>query len=131
MNSERTQQPPSHKLIKSLTRGGLWEVKPEWVQIFKQVEEEFRKETDICKTNINLPRVVTNLLGNVAIVSMFNTVLENVTHNLSKEKCFCLLEKLIALYLRVRSFSYAKDKQTNLTKKMSKGLRSGLKNTSK
>ncbi len=40
LNSARTQQPPSHKLIKSLTRGVLWEVKPEWVQIFKQVEEE-------------------------------------------------------------------------------------------
>ncbi len=80
----------------------------------------FRKETDICKTNINLPHVVTNLLGNVAIVSMFNTVLENVTHNLSKEKCFCLLEKLIALYLRVRSFSYAKDKTYKLNKKCQK-----------
>eukprot|EP00794_Sanderia_malayensis_P002904 gene2904-3356_t len=117
LNSARTQQPPSHKLIKSLTRGGLWEVKPEWVQIFKQVEEEFRKETDICKTNIILAHIVTNLLGNVAIVSMYNTVLENVTHYLSKEKCFCLLEKMIALYLRVRSLSYAKDKTYELNKK--------------
>eukprot|EP00794_Sanderia_malayensis_P001919 gene1919-2176_t len=110
---------------------GLWEVKPEWVHIFKQVEEEFRKETDICNTNINLAHIVTNLLGNVAIVSMYNTVLENVTHNLSKEKCFCLLEKMIALYLRVRSFSYSKDKTYELNKKRSKGLHSGLKNTSK
>ncbi len=127
LNAARSRDPPSNRLVKCLSIGGLWEVKSEQVQICIEVDEEFRRETSISKTNINILFIIGKSLKNIAFVSSCNIALDNTPHSLDNEKCPCLLEKLIALYLRVRSLSLAKDKTNEINNKKSRGLHNELK----
>lgn len=119
-------------LIQALTRGGLKAVKPDVQSIFKIVEERYRVET--CNKTlfkIDTKQMVTTLLRNADIRSLYNGIAGNMFISLDKELKENLLEKMISLYLRVRAFSTAKDtiqKYRNEQKKTkSKGLRKSLK----
>ncbi len=136
LNSARSENPPSQRLVKCQTRGGLWEVKPEWVALFKLAEEAFRKETSCSHiSRIDCDKILDLLLNNIDVISIYNNALANVPCITAKETRSCLLEKILNLYLRVRAFSAAKDKNLELNSKKEKGLRNALKkskiNTSK
>ena len=101
----------SQKLISCQTRGGLWAVTAECLQVFKIVEEEFRKETSaVHVTKIDRGKISEALIQGIDMISAYNSMAHGFTTAISKETRFCLLDKMIMLFLQVRAFSYVKDK---------------------
>lgn len=120
----------SQKLISCQTRGGLWAVTAECLQVFKIVEEEFRKETNaVHVTKIDSSKISEALLQRIDMVSAYDSMTHEFTTTISKEIRFCLLDKMIKLFLKVRAFSYVKDK-TKVQACKNKALRKDIKRRS-
>ena len=126
LNSARSTNLDSQRLVKCQTRGGLWGVKPELQQMFKIVEEHFRNLENCHTLLIDLKKITRNLMSDVNVVSLFNNVIENSECSIDEEAKVNILQKMIELYLRVRAFSMAKTK-TLLESKKARGLRKGIK----
>ena len=106
------------RLIYSLNRGGLTPMSEDCEHIFYKTEELFHKETIVANLrNIDIQKMTFNLMGKSDIVSLSNIDTE-IKNNLQ-----------IQLYLRVRSFSEAKDITSDKRKLCSatKGLRKEMK----
>ncbi|XP_065061269.1 uncharacterized protein LOC135688367 [Rhopilema esculentum] len=129
LNSCRSDDISTQRLIQCQSRGGLWGVKREVIELFKLVEEEFRRETQSHVVSINCQEITQKLMKHIDITSLFNTIKEYDAHTLEKETSLSLLENMIKLYLRVRAFSITKTK-TQLERKRVKGLRKGIKKSS-
>ena len=101
-----------------------------------EAEKRFRQETSSKKSfsHVAINRIVDSLMKNMAVVDLYNTVLEdcNCYNEQFEEIAFNVLEKLFTLYLRLRSFSLVKDITARLKAKDSikkgKALRKDLKN---
>ena len=120
----------SQKLINCQTRGGLWAVTTECLHVFKLVEEEFRNETSAVHiTKIDSDKISKALLKRIDMVSAYDSMTHGFTNTISKETRFFLLDKMIKLFLRVRAFSYVKDK-TNLQVCRNKALHKNIKKKS-
>ena len=120
----------AQRLVASQTRGGLWSVTNECLQVFKLVEEEFRKITSGGHvTKIDGKKISESLVQRVDIVSSLETMVDGYTNSISMETRVCLLEKMVQLYLRVGTFSYAKDKTRSQAAKK-KALRKDIKKKS-
>ena len=75
------------------------------------MEEEFRKITRGSHvTKIDGKKISESLVQRIDMVSTFETMVHGYTSSITNETRLCLLEKMIQLYLRVRTFSYARDK---------------------
>ena len=98
----------SQRLISCQTRGGLWAVKAECLQVFKITEEEFRKETRaVHVTKIDSSKTSEALLQKIDMVSAYDSMTHGFTTTIFKEIRFFLLDKMIK---QVRAFSYVKHK---------------------
>lgn len=99
------------KLISSLNRGGLWSPTKRAQAIFMEAEHYFRTYT--CKPdqskNIDINHVTQKCAQHPDVVSSFNaTVSESslpIDNSVSKDTLHCIIN----LYVKVRSFSLAKD----------------------
>ena len=93
-----------NELIDSLSRGGLKTVTSDTLRIFYLAEEEFRKITEIS----NLRKINAEEIAHHDIVSIFKTVTDDVT-DVTDETRENVLNKILHLYLRVRSYSLTRD----------------------
>ena len=100
----------SQRLISSLNRGGLWAITVSAQKLFERTEHQFR----IFCPNTTLQRlditgIASKTMSDVEAVRAWNTMLSNselvVDADVSKD----LFLSIINLYVRVRSFSFAKD----------------------
>ena len=128
MLSEDTGQ----KLIAVQNRGGLSAVNTSIQHLFLKVEEKFRQQTTFDNIRkIDIARITSDLISNQDVISYFNTHYDTSGIRLEKEIKKNLLENMIKLFCRVRSFSLAKDiteKHRQILKaKKSKGLRKSIK----
>ena len=98
-----------YRFVKARDRGGMWYVRKEAVELFKEVEMVFRQATKSHVVNINYPVLLTTCLKNMKIRSWYDIVLRCQEFKPDKELAIDLLEKLIGLYLRIRAHSYAKN----------------------
>ena len=114
--------------INTLTQGGLITVTEHCLRIFYKAEEEFRCVTEVDHLRqIDVGSISSKLMDNPDIVSLFSVVSDGI--DIQNEIKDNILEKMLELYLRVRSFSFAKDitsKQKKLHDK-TKGLRKEIK----
>ena len=121
-----------NEVIDSLSRGGLKTVTSDTLRIFYLAEEEFRKTTEISNLRkINAEEIAQTLLENHDIVSIFKTVTDDVT-DVTDETRENVLNKILPLYLRVRSYSLARDltskqKKESKDAKIKKGFRKQIK----
>ena len=119
------------ELISIQNRGGLTYVTATTQTIFLKAEETFRYQTSTVTNvkKIDTRQLIKDLMKNVDVVSAYNNVVD--TFGDDDVIKYPLLEKMLALYLRVRSFSLAKDITTKyriLNKKgKNKALRTDLK----
>ena len=107
------------KLIACQTRGGLTGVNVECQKIFINVEQTFRAYTSAHHLNIiENEKITKSLLENIKVISHLNSFVDcNSSNKLNEEVKLNVLEQMLKLYIRVRSFSYAKDftnKQKNI-----------------
>lgn len=121
-------------LIAAKNRGGLWTVSNDAIQIFIHVEAQFRTETSSLQKKISCGDMVTILLGNCHVLALLSKIRSISEQEVSKEISVNLLEKLITLYIRVRSFSYARDQmqkhKIQIQKGRTKSLRTDIKRKS-
>ena len=125
---------PEHKLVDSRNRSGLWKVKLEVINIFITAESTFKSMVSRSVNKIDSKAIVSSLLINTNILTNFSKITGQTDLAVKREVAMNLLEDLLLLYIRTRTFSHIKDKQQiykiQSSKLKSKSLRTGLKNKS-
>ena len=132
----KTDANHSHqKLVSIRNRGGLWHVRDEVVKLFSIVENYFKVYCNSSRLfrSFDTKSMVAELLSHPEILSNYHVNCKDAEHEIDGGFALNLLKDLLTLYLRVRSFSYAKDKvqQHKLESKSSKrrSLRTEIKKT--
>ena len=98
-----------HKHIEILDRGGLWKVDNNVILIFKVAECHFKTITSVPTTKIDCKSIVSTLMKNPIIHENMSKIRSKSTDTIVKrEIALNLLEDLLTLYIRVRTFSFAK-----------------------
>ena len=103
--------PEDNLLVDAKNWGGLWKVKSEAFEIFLYVELLFRSVSEASDRLIDSKAMVSQLVQNWGIPSNFAKIRNQSSEKVSKEISLNLLEHLIMLYIRVRAFSFVKDKR--------------------
>ena len=124
----------SNKFLCAKDRGGLWIVSSDVYEIFSQVEANFRQSTASFHRKIDSKKMITELLEKPSVLFYYNKIRDQADEKVSKEITFNLLEHLITLYIRVRTFSLVKDKRELHSiwskKKKKRSLRTEIKKSS-
>ena len=122
---------PEHRHVNVLNRGGLWKVNEDVIAIFSVVEAYFLSSTKKLQNKIVSKDIVNALTENCMVLQSFAKVRRSSPDNIKKEIAFNLLEDLLRLYIRVRTFSFVKDKvqafKIRNSKTKSRSLRTGMK----
>ena len=104
-----SDNPQTQQLITTQTRGGEMAVKDELLNIFTVTEEKLGERTVNIPHSIDLNAIKSYLLKDSGIVTIYSNLVEESGMKLATELKYNLLENMLKLYLRVRSFSFAED----------------------
>lgn len=105
------------------------------VQIFEEAERYFRKNViDQSTSKIDGKQIVSDLLKNCFILCCFSTLRNKCSVKITKELSLNLLQDLLTLFVRARTFSYVQQKRDkfkmdNKLKRM-KSLKTSIKKLS-
>ena len=100
----------SQRLISSLNRGGLWGIKKSIQTIFQRTEHYFRDNTSKAGLRkLDCTDIVSKSTHDIDVVSAYHLVLSDAELTVESTVAKDVLHNIIQLYLRVRSFSLAKD----------------------
>ena len=119
--------------IEARSRGGLVTPCEDLVKLLEVVEILFRQFIGNQPTVKNIPcdKLCNDAIDSTLIKSLWDNIIQGCGNNISKQTSKLCLENIVKLYLRVRSFSYAKDIISKFKiqqkAKKSKGLRKELK----
>lgn len=95
-------EPDEGSFIGKVNRGGLTNLKYEWLNVFRSMEEIFRGET--CSTSkIDRKKMKKLVLQNTSVVTSFFSLIENDDLGVK------ILDELVTLYIKVRTFIFSKD----------------------
>ncbi|XP_074622328.1 uncharacterized protein LOC141880709 [Acropora palmata] len=98
------------KLTSCLNRGGLWAISKNAQLIFERTEHYFRDAT--LKANVQnsaFANIISRSVHDVEVVSAYNSMLSNSELIINSSVAKDVLHNIIQLYVKVRSFSFAKD----------------------
>ena len=84
-------------------------MKDELLNIFTVTEETLGERTVNILHSIDLNAIKSYLLKDSGIVTIYSNLVEESVMKLANELKYNLLENMLKLYLRVRSFSFAED----------------------
>lgn len=130
----KVESDDSQTLVNIRDRGGLWKVNKKIQDVFLQCEQIFRSKTSNFTTTLVCKDMVKEMLSNCSVLSNFKSVCYGVDPKVSKEISMNLLEHVLTLFTKVRTFSYAKDirEKHKVAKKSSKkrSLRTEIKKSS-
>lgn len=135
LRSFKTEPTDDHRLVKAKDRGGLWFISQDGIKIFQEAEFHFIEITSTEISKLDYKSLVDHLMVNFTVKFHWKRLVENSEVVIDKDVGRDLLERILGLFLRIRSFSYAKQikekykLQTKTVKKRS--LRTGLKNLEK
>eukprot|EP00795_Rhopilema_esculentum_P016140 gene16140-7502_t len=123
-------------LISAVNRGGLWGIKRPVSNLFLAAERKFREATVGANITLIAISAITNkLLDDLNVRELFSSILEDCPAYEPKDDELAknILQEMFTLFLRVRSFSYAKDiinrQKLKTTSGKKKSLRKELKQT--
>ena len=105
-----TDHSSSQKLISCLDRGGLWHITEHAQKVFSKTELYFRKftsETGIQRVDID--GIMHAAMKDCDILENYNLILSAAQLKVDRHVNKGILDSIICLYVRVRSFSFAKD----------------------
>ena len=97
------------KYVDMKNRGGLWKTNADTQNIFVHAEKIFRKHTISSVTCIDSKSLVQEMLHDCHVIPSFKNICYSAELEVSKEISFNLLESMLLLFTRVRTFSYARD----------------------
>ena len=90
-------------------RGGLWLVNPTVISMFLSAEAVFRMKTQGHQRKIDTNVIIDVLMKDIAVRATISDLRCNAKLEVAKEVSKNLVEDLLSLFVRIRSFSYAKD----------------------
>ena len=98
--------------IASRTRGGLVNPSEHLVSILEEAEITFRQQ--VCETKLTLRNIPDETICNLTlkspkVKSLWQNIVLTAGVNVNGQTQKLCLENLVKLYLKVRSFSYARD----------------------
>lgn len=104
------QDTESQKLVSSLNRGGLWSINHHAQNIFVHTEHHFRQVTSKSGLlKIDIAGITEKAITDCQVLSSFQSMVSDAevltVSNVNKD----VLHAIVSLYIRVRSFSFAKD----------------------
>lgn len=121
-------------LVNIRDRGGLWRVNKLMQDLFLTCENIFRSKTSNHSSKIICEEIVKTMFENSTIRSKFKTVCYDVDPKVNSEISLNLLEQILTLFVRMRTFSYARDiREKHLASKKKgkkRALRTDIKITS-
>ena len=121
-------------LVNARDRGGLWRVNKQMQALFYKCECIFRTNTAKFSVKLICADFVKKMLEDSVILSNFKTICLDVDPKVDSEISMNLLEQILTLFVRIRTFSYAKDvrEKHKAAKKLSKkrSLRTEIKQAS-
>ncbi len=124
----------SKQLINIKNCGGLWSVSDDTVMIFHAAETLFVKTKAQGGNKIEVQTMVDKLLVTPIILSCMGFVCKSTELHIDQKIKLNLLEHMLTRFVRVRAFSYAKDKKQAFKrihkKTREKSLRTELKKSS-
>ena len=100
---------PNSNLIKALSRGGLWSITTQIQRLFVITEKYFLLQTHTQKRSVQVSDIVNNLIKFMPIQETFKAVAISCDVEPTEEVRNNVLNALLTLYLRIGTFSYAKD----------------------
>jgi len=126
-----TPKLPEHQLVNTHDRGGLWKVNKDVVDIFCIAESFFLSTTKNNSSKIDSKAIVSALMKDTWVLLSFSQIRRSSPDTIKKEVVLNLIEDLLTLYFRVRTFSYVKDKQQLYKIQKSKTRTNSLRTTIK
>eukprot|EP00112_Aurelia_sp_Birch-Aquarium-sp1_P002039 Seg1221.17 transcript_id=Seg1221.17/GoldUCD/mRNA.D3Y31 product="hypothetical protein" protein_id=Seg1221.17/GoldUCD/D3Y31 len=124
-----------NRLVTCMNRGGLWAIRNEIETVFLITENNFRAGKPMSGIkNLNHQNMVSRAIKDDCLKTSFSSIVSEIdicpSSGLVKDLLYCI----VALYVRVRCFSYARDiiQQYKLKSRQvkSKGLRAEIKRQS-
>lgn len=99
------------KLVDLKNRGGLWKINSDVVAIFSIAESYFVSITKNFVSKIDASKIVSVLLDNTILIAFYSSIRRRSELLVKKEIALNLLADMLALYIRIRAHSYARNKQ--------------------
>ena len=131
---DETVSLPEHRHVDVLHRGGSWKVIADVIAIFSVAEAHYLSSINRLQNKIVSQDIINALqrtVENCMVLESFPKVRRSSPDNIKKEIAFNLLEDLPTLYIRLRTFSYVKDKvqvfKIRNSKTKPRSLRTGMK----
>ena len=129
---QNEEKPTSQKLISALDRNGLWYITDNLQGILVQAEKLFcsaiRNRADVRK--IDHKQIVQSLIENPQIQELYENAAQNCDIEVTLGCKKYVLKRILELFVRIRSFNYAKDtvqrfraKNTTVKKPLRKTLK--------
>ena len=99
------------KLVSSLSRGGLWSITEPAQKVFSRTEHYFRQSTfkSASLQRVDIIEIAQKSASDSDVVSSYQTMVSEAELVPTKNVCKDVLYSIVNLYIRVRSFSLAKD----------------------
>jgi len=96
--------------ISAKDRGGLWYPKKYFTDIIVTAELHFRVQTgkEVCH-KICMDKIVGYLLKQPILKSKWSMLVEECGCQITERRSLVFLDQILMLYIKIRSFSYAKD----------------------
>ena len=101
---------PKQKLISSLNRGGLWSITEPAQNIFVKAEHYFRQlAPKVALQGIEIIAITLKATSDSDVLSNYGLIITDAEIKPSSHVIKDVLHGIITLYVRVRSFSFARD----------------------
>lgn len=100
----------SQKLVSCLSRGGLWTITEPAQKIFLKTEHNFRQSTSTAGLQrVDIAGITHKSVSDSELLSNYHLMVANADLVAGSHAIKDTLHGIISLYIRVRSFSFAKD----------------------
>ena len=101
----------SHKLVSTVSRGGLWCITESAQNIFSHTEHYFRHLTCLSTLRrIDIAKITLKSVTDNEVLSNYQSLISDAELIPDSHVCRDVLHAIVTQYVRVRSFSFAKDK---------------------
>ena len=101
---------PKQKLISCLNRGGLWSITEPAQNIFVKAEHYFRQlAPKVASQGIEIIAITLKATSDSDVLSNYGLIITDAEIKPSSHVIKDVLHGIITLYVRVRSFSFARD----------------------
>ena len=127
---DEMQELPEHKLANTKNRGDQWKVTAEVFEIFCISEQIFKKHTETSSNKVDGQLITKAVLEDTGVLANFSKLKSNMNHA-DNEITKNVLEDLIHLYIKTRTFSLVRSKMDAhkllFRKNKARSLRRGIK----